>query len=396
MSESTKYPLVPLSEVLVQDKEYITELEPRLYPKLSVKLYGKGVVLDEPTDGATVRMKRHQLAKSGQVILSEIWAKRGAIGIVPDEGKGALVTSHFFLFDIDESRLLRSYMRWLLTANYFEPVLGEKARGTTGYAAVRPEHFLACKIPLPPLGEQRRIVARIEELAALIEEAHGLRVKAREEAEALLTSALREVLCGLDQDHSCEKTELGSIAELQRGRFSHRPRNDPRFFGGSHPWIQIGEIESSGKYITDHTETLNDEGLAISRKFPKGTLLISIAATIGAIGILGFDCCVPDSIVAVMPDETKATSEFLYYFLAYIRSHLEEIAPQSAQKNINLRILRPLPISVPPLDEQRRIVAYLDGLQAQVDELTALQDATQAELDALLPSVLDRAFKGEL
>jgi type I restriction enzyme S subunit len=183
---------------------------------------------------------------------------------------------------------------------------------------------------------------------------------------------------------------------LQRGRFSHRPRNDPRFFGGSHPWIQIGEIESAGKHITDYTETLNDEGLAISRKFPKGTLLISIAATIGAIGILGFDCCVPDSVVAVMPDETKATSEFLYYFLAYTRSHLEEIAPQSAQKNINLRILQPLPISLPPLEEQRRLISYLDGLQDQVDELTALQDATQAELDALLPSVLDRAFRGEL
>ena len=200
----------------------------------------------------------------------------------------------------------------------------------------------------------------------------------------------------IQADPNCEKTELSSIAELQRGRFSHRPRNEPRFFGGSHPWIQIGEIESAGKYITDYTETLNDEGLAISRKFPKGTLLISIAATIGAIGILGFDCCVPDSIVAVMPDETKATSEFLYYFLAYTRSHLEEIAPQSAQKNINLRILRPLPISLPPVDGQRHIVAYLDGVQAQVDELTALQDATQAELEALLPSVLDRAFRGEL
>jgi type I restriction enzyme S subunit len=80
---------VPLADVLRQDTNYVTELEPIIYPKLSVKLYGKGAVLDTPTDGANVKMQRHQFAKSGQIILSEIWAKKGAIGIVPKEGEGA-------------------------------------------------------------------------------------------------------------------------------------------------------------------------------------------------------------------------------------------------------------------------------------------------------------------
>jgi type I restriction enzyme S subunit len=51
---------------------------------------------------------------------------------------------------------------------------------------------------------------------------------------------------------------------------------------------------------------------------------------------------------------------------------------------------------MPPLEEQRRVVAHLDGLQAKVDAVKALQARTQAELDALLPSLLDRAFRGEL
>src|SRR5690606_6015842 len=97
-----KWPMVKLGEVLTLYAEYIGAPEPREYKKLSVKLYGKGVVLNAPANGAALKMKRHQIAKAGQVILSEIWGKKGAIGLVPPEGDGALCTSHFFLFDVHE------------------------------------------------------------------------------------------------------------------------------------------------------------------------------------------------------------------------------------------------------------------------------------------------------
>jgi len=159
------WPKALLGDVLKQDMRYLPEPEPRLYPKLSVKLYGRGAVLDTPADGGSVKMQKHQLARHGQVILSEIWAKKGAIGIVPPEGEGALCTSHFFLFGIDESKALRGYIGWLLRGNYFEPQLNAEARGTTGYAAIRPKQFLATEIPLPPLAEQQAIVARLDALA---------------------------------------------------------------------------------------------------------------------------------------------------------------------------------------------------------------------------------------
>jgi len=88
--------------------------------------------------------------------------------------------------------------------------------------------------------------------------------------------------------------------------------------------------------------------------------------------------------------------EFIYYYLGYLRRHLEEIAPQSAQKNINLQILSGLPVPKLALAEQRRIVAHLDEVQEKVDRLKAFQSETSAELDALLPSILDKAFRGEL
>src|SRR5437016_10800253 len=105
----------------------------RLYPKLSVKLYGKGVVLDAPADGATLKMKRHQLAKAGQVILSEIWGKKGAIGFVPPEGDGALCTSHFFLFDVCIDMLDARWLQAIFDADYLHEQLDAEAKGTTGY-----------------------------------------------------------------------------------------------------------------------------------------------------------------------------------------------------------------------------------------------------------------------
>src|SRR5436305_12127833 len=110
-------------------------------------------------------MRQHQISKSGQVILSEIWGKKGAIGFVPPEGDGALCTSHFFLFDVREDKLAPKWLQALFTANYLQTQLDAEAKGTTGYAAVRPKTLLACEIPLPPFAEQRRVVARIEELA---------------------------------------------------------------------------------------------------------------------------------------------------------------------------------------------------------------------------------------
>src|SRR5438270_2476050 len=138
---SVRWPMVPLGDVLSQDKEYIDAPETKIYPKLSVKLYGRGVTLDTPSDGTTLKMKRHQLAHAGQVILSEIWGKKGAIGLVPPEGEGALCTSHFFLFDICNDHLDRDYLAWIFRGNYLEAHLSAEAFGTTGYAAVRPKNL---------------------------------------------------------------------------------------------------------------------------------------------------------------------------------------------------------------------------------------------------------------
>jgi type I restriction enzyme S subunit len=240
-------------------------------------------------------------------------------------------------------------------------------------------------------------VAKVEELVAKIEEARGLRQSSAIARDRIIATSLKSVF---DRDligQMQEALPLAQAARVSRGKFTHRPRNEPRFYGGDVPFIQINDISSSKRYISRYSQTLNEHGLKISRLFPAGTVVIAITgATVGVMGILAIDSCFPDSIVGIEAYPEKTLPEYVYWALEHVKSNALAEATQTTQPNINLKILNRLSIPVPPLPEQRRIVAYLDDLQAKVDSLKALQAQTQAELDALLPSILDKAFKGEL
>jgi type I restriction enzyme S subunit len=391
---SNGWPMVALGELLrlVSRPEHV--LADQEYRLLGIRLDGNGPFLREIKAGTEVAADTLSRVAAGDFIYSRLFAWRGAFGVIDEGLDGCFVSGEFPTFRPGPNRIDVEFLRlWFRLPSTLSAVEAD-CMGSTPLTRNRfKEHFfLAMQIPLPPLDEQRRIVGRIEALAARIEEARGLGREAAKEADALLDVArARSFQRAIDAG----ATRLDTVATLQRGRFSYRPRNDPRFFGGRHPWIQISEIESSSKYIRHWTETLNDEGLAISRKFPKGTLLISIAATIGAVGILDFDCCVPDSVVGITPN-AEQDSIFLYHYLGFVRKHLEHVAPQSAQKNINLEILAPLPVPTLRIEEQERIAAYLDDMESRVDTLRCLQAEAAAELEALLPSVLDQAFRGEL
>jgi len=391
---SKNWDLVPLKNILkpVSRKEKLEEF--KQYKLLGVRLDGCGAFLREIKNGSEISATTLYRVEKGDFIYSRLFASRGAFSLIDSSLDGCYVSGEFPTFQGIENKIDLQFLYYWFR---LPPVLKQVESDCSGSTSLsrnryKQEFFLQLQIPLPPLEEQRRIVGKIESLAEKIEEVRSLRLQTIKETEDLIISSRIKIF---DQALKRNAKRFDEVAYLERGKFSHRPRNEPRFFGGQHRWIQIAEIESSGKYIKHWQETLNDEGLAISRKFPKGTLLISIAATIGAVGILTFDCCIPDSIVAITPKE-NVSSEYLYYYLCYLRTSLEKIAPQSAQKNINLRILQPLPVPVMPLSEQKRIVEYLDRLQSKIEIMKKEREKALEETEALLPSILDKAFKGEL
>jgi type I restriction enzyme S subunit len=391
---------VHLSDVLVQYQDYIDEPEPITYPKLSVKLYGKGVVLDNYIDGSTLKMKRHQIAKSNQVILSEIWGKKGAIGIVPPEGEGALCTSHFFLFDIQEDKIDRKYLQAIFTANYLAEQLGSEAQGTTGYAAVRPKHLLSAKIPLPPLQEQRRIVARIEELVGRIEEARGLRKGAVEEAEAIYNSASITALTTLSDVKFIPVAEISEVrGGIQKSpnriagnnpvrylTVAHVHRNyisldDPRFFEVSPAELNLWRLKAGDVLVIEGNGSADQIGRS--------------ALFRGEI-----DPCVHQNhVIRIRPDQKQINPEYLnFYFNSPIGK--QEIQSRSRTtsglRTLSVGRIKEINVMVPSLSLQQQIITYLATVQSQIDTLKRRQNEIATELNALLPSILDKAFKGEL
>ena len=184
--------------------------------------------------------------------------------------------------------------------------------------------------------------------------------------------------------------ELGNFG---RGKSKHRPRNDPVLFeGGTHLFVQTGDVARSKGIIETFTGKYNEVGLTQSAKWPKGTLCITIAANIADSGILSFDACFPDSVVGFIPASMFPNARYFEYFIRTAKADLLEFAPATAQKNINLEIWNTVLIPLPPLAEQHRIVARVDELMALCDQLEAQLTTTEADSRRLLEAVLHEAL----
>ena len=194
-----------------------------------------------------------------------------------------------------------------------------------------------------------------------------------------------------------EWMRLGEIGLLQRGKSKHRPRNDPKLFkNGKYCFVQTGDVSNAKNHqglITTHTSKYNEIGLSQSRMWPKGTLCITIAANIAETGFLNFDACFPDSVVGFTSLTGETTSQYTYYFLNVSKAKLEDYAPSTAQKNINLGILDKLVFPLPPLAEQKRIVAKVDQLMHLCNELETRLNQSKKDSETLMQAVLQEAFE---
>lgn len=230
-----------------------------------------------------------------------------------------------------------------------------------------------------------------QEIVGMLEQANELRLK-RIQASQLYSTLLPVIYHQYFGDTSGLKMKrLVDLGDLDRGKSQYRPRNFPGLFGGPYPFIQTGDVRNSGGRITAYSQTYSDLGLRQSRLWPKGTLCITIAANIAETGVLTFDACFPDSIVGFTPGP-EITTTFVQWFIASKKQEITAAAPQAAQKNINLDILRNLLVPIPTPE-------LLKKFQAEVDTVSNLRhrsDTSLTQLNALC-QVLERyAFEGRL
>jgi type I restriction enzyme S subunit len=250
-------------------------------------------------------------------------------------------------------------------------------------------------VPVPPLAEQQRIVGLLDEAFEGLATAKANAEKNLQNARALFESHLQSVFT--QRGPGWKQKTLEEIATtFGRGKSKHRPRNEPKLYGGKYPFIQTGDIRNADHFITEHSQTYSEAGLAQSKLWPKGTICITIAANIAETAILGFDACFPDSVIGVVANPKEAEVGFIEYLLQSFKARIQALGKGSAQANINMGTFENERFPFPPVAEQKQIVEKLDALSEETQRLARLYERKHAALEALKKSLLHQAFTGEL
>jgi len=192
-------------------------------------------------------------------------------------------------------------------------------------------------------------------------------------------------------DGEWERKKLGDITKIERGKFSPRPRNNPIYYNGSIPFVQTSDVVNSKGKISIYSQTLNEKGLAVSKKFNKGSILITIAANIGYAGVLQIDMACPDSLIGLSCKE-KVNNYFLNYLLEIEQPKMDYLAVAAAQKNINIEFLKPYAFNLPSLPEQQKIASFLSAVDEKIQQL----NKKKALLEQYKKGVMQQLFSGKL
>lgn len=180
---------------------------------------------------------------------------------------------------------------------------------------------------------------------------------------------------------SWEKKTLDQLGSVSRGKSKHRPRNDPKLFGGRYPFIQTADVKNANFYITEYSDTYNETGLEQSKLWDIGTLCITIAANIADTGILGIPACFPDSVMGFIPYDGISDVRFVKYCFDMLQRDCKQISQGTAQDNLSWQKLSTIEFPAPPFETQRRIAdilsAYDDLIENNRKQIKLLEEATQ-------------------
>ncbi|MGQ4613299.1 restriction endonuclease subunit S [Acinetobacter junii] len=303
-----------------------------------------------------------------------------------------------------------TYLKYFILSQEFQDSLMTFATGSTalGIKAERIGYLQQC---IPPIHEQTQIANFLDHETAkidhLIEKQHQLIELLKEKHQAVISHAVTK---GLDPNVPMKDSGvewLGKVPEhwvvksyrlasrIYRGKFGHRPRNDPAFYDGDYPFIQTGDVARAGKYITSYSQTLNEKGKEVSQLFPKGTLMMAIAANIGDIAILGFEAYAPDSVVGFKPNNDIDLEFLRYSFIAALPA-LEQTSTQSTQANLNVERIGAVKGTFPSLQEQCEIVGYLDNLLEQYRNLVKIAENAISLMQERRTALISAAVTGKI
>ena len=361
-------------------------------------------ILDEDGKYPVIGTAYHQRLGNGFLYDGEsvVLGRKGTIDRVHFiSGRFWAIDTAYFL-----SKFNNALPKWLY---YFLTTIDFRSLNeATGVPSLSRDLLYTIKIPTPPKAEQTEIANILSTVDRTINQTEALIAK----QQRIKTGLMQDLLTrGIDEHGNLRSEEthqfkdsprgripvnwrihqLSDLAQVDRGKFTHRPRNDPRFYGGEYPFIQTGDVTSHfGRIVCSYTQTLSKRGVGVSKRFPSGTVAITIAANIGDTAILGIPMFFPDSVVGAIVRAPHST-RFIEMAIRRWKRVLETMAPKSAQSNINLEVLRPLLIATPPPDEQDRIAVVYE----RADRLHQQYEDSQSKLYSLKTSLTQDLLTGQ-
>ena len=339
----------------------------------------------------TDEIERFRL-QSGDVLItkdSEAWNDIGVPALVEDTQDDIVSGYHLALLRPFPERVDGGYLFRALQSPAVAYQFHVEANGVTRYglshSAIR-----SVWLPRPPLSEQAAIVRFLDHADRRIRRY----IRAQQQLIALLEEQkqafIHQAVTGQIDVRTCrpypaykpsgvewlgdvpahwEVKRVKQAAQVLRGKFTHRPRNDPSLYDGPYPFIQTGEVARAERAITSYRQTLNERGLAVSRLFPAGTLVMTIAANIGDVAVLDVEACFPDSVVGFVP-RGDIERDFLYYVFRAMRPELLREAPVNTQGNLNVDRIGSRGIAVAPAHEQRLVARQIEARTAGLNTAT--------------------------
>lgn len=375
------WPKVALGELLRRSDESAV-LDPAAeYHEVTIKLWGKGVISRGKVSGSDVVSVR-RVVRANQMILSKIDARNGAIGLVPSELDGAIVSNDFPSFEFrDPNQCDSEFMGWLVRSSPFVELCKAASEGTTNRVRIKEDRFLDQQIALPPLTEQQALVARLDALAEKTQQVEAHLDAVERDAEHLLALRFRDAIA------DAPLRPMAEVAPLVR-------REQSIDLNGSYP--ELG-IRSFGKG-TFHKPPLSGGDVGTKRLFriePGDLLFSNVFAWEGAIAIAQ-----PEDanrfgshrFITCVADRRLASADFLRYYFLTDDGMLKigEASPGGAGRNrtLGLEKLMAIEVPIPPLTTQQTF----ERLQAEVVALKAKHTAIREANAALLPATLERVF----
>lgn len=332
------------------------------------------------------------LVMPGDLLVSGINAAKGAIAIYGAENeRPAAATIHYSAYEVIAEKSDINYLWLYLRSSSFRSILLEALPGGIK-TELRAKRLLPIEVPLPPLDEQRRIVARIEALASKVMKANDLVEQIVAETDAVLQSKLHDIF--VTRAKQWKQSELGSLVLMDDKQVDPTL---PQFCNMPH--ISGENMESSTCRLLPYRTAAEDGVKSGKYLFSPGTVLYSkIRPYLRKAVFVDFQGVCSADVYPIRCVNGEIDPHFLKWALiaAPFTEYANRLSGRTRMPKLNRKQLNSFVLSYPSLSEQKRISAHLDKVQAKMCEVKDVQEVRKEELNALMPSILDKAFKDEL